>query len=243
MKRQTRPHPGRRLPSTVAGARVSHPTALFPWRARGRRVVRPCRGEILARTGLLLAIILAGCAPVPRFGPPPTVGPPYFPPPEPVWVVLDPKLYGYADSTAVGSTHRPTEARPARARAGRTGPDEDPIASRGTDVVDSPGASPGRATIPEPIPEVTPRLAPGIAIDLPPADVVRLERAARRNLAAADSLVRIADRRSATGTRRDKAETAVGLMAQAREALARGDARAAANLAYKARLLAAEAGR
>ena len=135
MKRQTRPHPGRRLPSTVAGARVSHPTALFPWRARGRRVVRPCRGEILARTGLLLAIILAGCAPVPRFGPPPTVGPPYFPPPEPVWVVLDPKLYGYADSTAVGSTHRPTEARPARARArptrSRRGSDRSPRNRRG----------------------------------------------------------------------------------------------------------------
>lgn len=242
MKRPSRSHWRWCRASTEARPRTGHGAALSPWRARDRGIVRPFRRETFVLTGTLLAIILAGCAPVPRFGPSPTVGPPYFPPPEPVWVVLDPKLYGDADSTAVASTHSPPVAQPTRSRAGRPGPDEEPIASRGSDVADLPGTSPGQATISE-APPVTPRLAPGIAIDLPPADLARLERAARRNLAAADSLVRIAERRSVAGARRDKAETAVGLMAQAREALARGDARAAANLAYKARLLAAEAGR
>lgn len=190
---------------------------------------------------LVLLAVAAGCAPVPQFGPAPTVGPPYIPPPEPVWVVLDPGFYPEPDTTAAPAPQRAPASSP-RLPARQPGPDIDPIAS-GDGATAPPPATSGESIAAAPASRSAGRASGAIAIDLPPADQARLDRAARRNLAAADSLVRLAGPRATAALRREKLETAIGLMAQARDALARGDARAAANLAYKARLLAAESAR
>jgi hypothetical protein len=83
-------------------------------------------------------------------------------------------------------------------------------------------------------------IAPAVSVDLPASARARLEAEARRNMAAADSLAADLGRHHLPAHDREKLDTAHGLVRQAREALRRGDLQAAANLAHKARLLAAE---
>ncbi len=67
-----------------------------------------------------------------------------------------------------------------------------------------------------------------------------MERTALRDIALADSLARRSALRALPQAQRDKLETSLGLVQQAREALARGDVTGASNLAYKARVIAEE---
>jgi hypothetical protein len=185
-----------------------------------------------------------GCALLPQPGPRPTVGPPYIPPPEPVWVVIDPALLASsapgventaeAGPSAPGTSDRSTEApavRPPGLEARESLPP--PMEAEGTDpetarnTADSVHAVAARAAL--------------VSIDLDPEDQARLTRVARRNLAAADSLTRLAGARVPSPRNPAKLAAAQGLARQAQEAMQRNDIRAAANLAYKARLLAAEA--
>jgi hypothetical protein len=197
--------------------------------------------KLLAMTWLILG---TGCALLPQPGPRPTVGPPYIPPPEPVWVVIDPALLA---SSSPGNESVAKTRPPAQRTSGHTvempavgpqGPEAreslpPPTGSEGTDLetarntADSVHAVAARAAM--------------ISIDLDPEDQARLTTVARRNLAAADSLTRLAGPRVPSTRNPAKLAAAQGLTRQAREAMQRGDIRAAANLAYKARLLAAEA--
>ncbi len=197
--------------------------------------------RLLAMTCLIFG---TGCALLPQPGPPPTVGPPYIPPPEPVWVVIDPALLATptpgAESTAEARPSAPeTSGRSTEAPAVRPpGPEAreslpPPIGAEGTNsetvqnTADSVHAVAVRAAM--------------VSIDLGPEDQARLTSVARRNLAAADSLTRLAGARAPSPRNPAKLAAAQGLVRQAQEAMQRGDIRAAANLAYKARLLAAEA--
>jgi hypothetical protein len=197
--------------------------------------------RLLAMTCLIFG---TGCALLPQPGSRPTVGPPYIPPPEPVWVVIDPALLASptpgtentaeARPSALGTSGRSTEAPVLRP----TGPEAreplpPPLGTDGTNpetaqkTADSVHAVAARAAM--------------VSIDLDPEDQARLTRVARRNLAAADSLARLAGARVPSPRNPAKLAAAQGLVRQAQEAMQRGDIRAAANLAYKARLLAAEA--
>ncbi len=197
--------------------------------------------RLLAVTSLIAS---TGCALVPQPGPRPTVGPAYIPPPEPVWVVIDPALL----TSTAPDPESPDPVRPSPPERTRrtsrasevsppvsdprgpvfppTGPDE-PVFAEPRDTADSIRAVAARAAL--------------VSIDLNSEDQARLTRAARRNLADADSLAGLAGARLPAPRNPIKLATAQGLIRQAREALLRGDSRAAANLAYKARLLAAEA--
>ena len=183
---------------------------------------------------LVAGLLISGCGLMPKLGRQPTAGPPYIPPPEPVWVVLDPAFYANTDTMA---TAEPRSAGVRVRPSGRT--------ARSPAVAEPPPAP----VLPEPAPADTaaaPAPAPpalSIQVDLPAEEGRELEDAARHNLAAADSLARAARDHPLEERDREKVETALGLLRQAQEALARGDLRAAANLAYKARLLAAEAAR
>jgi hypothetical protein len=197
--------------------------------------------RILAMTCLLLG---TGCALRPQLGPPPMVGPPYLPPPEPVWVVIDPALFASSDSTAETAT----EARPRAPVAGErtsSGPAVRPPSPEAREPLPPP-IDPGGAVVKaehEPADSIRAVAARAalVSIDLDPEDQSRLALAARRNLSAADSLARLAGARGPSPRNPDKLSAARGLIRQAQEAMLRGDIRAAANLAYKARLLAAEA--
>jgi hypothetical protein len=197
--------------------------------------------RLLAITCLILG---TGCALLPHPGPRPAVGPPYIPPPEPVWVVIDPALLATptpgADNTAEArpsapeTSERSTEAPAVHAQGAEARePLPRPVGAEGTDpdivrnAADSVHAVAARAAM--------------VSIDLDPEDQARLTGVARRNLAAADSLTRLAGARVPSPRNPTKLAAAQGLASQAREAMQRGDIRAAANLAYKARLLAAEA--
>ena len=188
---------------------------------------------------LILAWISSGCALVPKLGPPPHVGPPYIPPPEPVWVVLDPALFQSPDSTRPAA---PTRRSPSRARPTDIGPSPNPSepSAATTSAPPTSGGLPDASLAGAPD---APGTAPALSIDLPSSDRWQLSDAAHRNLSAADSLSRGAERTRLSPRDRAKLENARGLMRQAEEALTRGDLRAAANLAYKARLLAAEVAR
>mgnify|MGYP001434097260 CR=1 FL=1 len=197
--------------------------------------------RLLAMTCLIFG---SGCALLPQPGPRPTVGPPYIPPPEPVWVVIDPALLAtrtpaventaQAPPSAPGRSGPSTEAPAARPRGPEArGSLPPPIGAEGTNAdavqnhADSIHAVAARAAL--------------VSIDLDPEDQARLTVVAQRNLAAADSLARLAGARAPSPRNPAKLAAAHGLVRQAREAMRRGDIRAAANLAYKARLLAAEA--
>jgi hypothetical protein len=197
--------------------------------------------KLLAIACLLLG---TGCALIPQPGPRPTVGPPYLPPPDPVWVVIDPALLAAsapasADSSEArtptpGPDERHTGAAPARSLNSET---------RGalTPGLGAEEAGPDSARAMADSVHVVASRAALVSIDLDPEDQARLTRVARRNLAAADSLTRLAGARALSSRNPAKLAAAQGLVRQAQEAMLRGDIRAAANLAYKARLLAAEA--
>jgi len=233
---------------------------------RRRRPARRSLDICTLVSGVLL-LAASGCSLAPRLGPPPSVGPPYIPPPEPVWVVLDPAFYASTD-TLPGPSRTRAAARPRRASAGTPGPESGletgspagPAAGRSGGpepaLTEGPGATPQATDATRRVPDAGPHGglagtgatnaggtaadARAILVDLPAADRRELERAARRNLAAADSLARGAQYRALGPLDREKLETSLGLVRQAEDALRRGDLRAAANLAYKARLLAAE---
>jgi hypothetical protein len=196
----------------------------------------------------LLAIVClifgTGCALLPQPGPRPTVGPPYIPPPEPVWVVIDPALLA---SSAPGDEITAKTRPSAQGTSGHTaetpavrprdpGLHESLPPPAGTEGAD-PDAEHNAA---DSVHAVAARAAM-ISIDLDPEDQARLTSVARRNLAAADSLTRLAGARVPSPRNPAKLAAAQGLARQARETMQRGDIRAAANLAYKARLLAGEA--
>jgi hypothetical protein len=197
--------------------------------------------RFLAMTCLLLG---TGCALRPQPGPRPMVGPPYLPPPEPVWVVIDPALFAPPDSTAETTT----EARPRAPVAGEHTSSEPAVRPPNPEAHEPlpPPIDTGRAVVkPEREPADSIRAVAAraalVSIDLDPEDQSRLALAARRNLSAADSLARLAGARVPSPRDPDKLSAARGLIRQAQETMLRGDIRAAANLAYKARLLAAEA--
>jgi hypothetical protein len=149
--------------------------------------------------------------------------------------VLDPALFYAADtSRAEGTTRRPRRpVSPAEASPPQVG-------DTGNEPAWDPGL-PEAGSPPAPAGADTPSVArPALSVDLPAADRRQLEDAAGRNISAADSLARAAEVRPLPPQDRAKLANALGLVRQAQEALARGDLRAAANLAYKARLLAAE---
>ena len=168
------------------------------------------------------------------------MGPPYIPPPEPVWVVIDPALLAPPDSAVATGAERagprggPEEAalRRRAVPAGAANPSLFPCARETADpnretpehlirfMPSTPGRPWSRSIW---IPKIGPS-SPGGPAESP----------------AADSLARLAGDRVPSPRKPDKLDTAQGLMRQAREAIQRGDIRAAANLAYKARLLAAE---
>lgn len=189
-------------------------------------------------------ILSTGCSLLPQPGPRPTMGPPYFPPPEPVWVVIDPALFASPDSSAAALA----EAKPGT--AGRSGPSSSAPAVRlpGPEVSESlppptgpEGAAVGMGQNPADSIRAVAARAALVSVDLDPEEQARLTQAARRNLSAADSLARLAEARIPSPRNPDKLAAAQGLIRQAQDAMQRGDIRAAANLAYKARLLAAEA--
>jgi hypothetical protein len=198
---------------------------------------------------LVLGVLLlgTGCVLVPHPGPRPTVGPPYIPPPEPVWVVIDPALFAAPDTIAAATA----EARPrtpAPAGSSTTPPATRPRGPETRDILPGnpppvtpagPDATQNRA---DSVLAVAARAAL-VSVDLDAEDQSRLTQAARRNLSAADSLARLAGARAPSQRNPEKLAAAQGLIRQAQEALQAGDIRAAANLAYKARLLAAEAQR
>jgi hypothetical protein len=156
-------------------------------------------------------------------------------------VVIDPALLAAPDSSAATAEKVPPAPRTSRGREpapvdhppgpGSRDPypitTEDRRTAAGSSLVDSVRAAEARAAL--------------ISIDLDPSDRARLSWAAKKNLSAADSLAKLAGARPLSPQNREKLATAQGLMRQAREAVERGDIHAAANLSYKARLLAAEA--
>ena len=185
-----------------------------------------------------------GCALLPQPGPRPTVGPPYIPPPEPVWVVIDPALLATptpaAENTAkAGPSARGTSGHSIEAPAIHP---QDPKAHESLlPPTGAEGTDPETAqNTADSVHAVAVRAAM-VSIDLDPEDQARLAGVAGRNLAAADSLTRLAGARVPSPRNPAKLAAAQGLVRQAREAMQRGDIRAAANLAYKGRLLAAEA--
>jgi hypothetical protein len=192
---------------------------------------------------MIWLFIGTGCALLPQPGPRPTVGPPYIPPPEPVWVVIDPAL--------LASSAPAVEAAAAtRLPAPEAGERSIPAPATRPPGADTPGSLfppiGGEAGGPETVRNTADSIhavaarAALVSVDLDPEDQARLTLAARRNLSAADSLTRLAGARSSPRNS-VKLAAAQGLVRQAREAMQRDDIRAAANLAYKARLLAAEA--
>lgn len=197
--------------------------------------------RLLAMTCLIFG---TGCALLPQPGPRPTVGPPYIPPPEPVWVVIDPALLASSPEgtksaaptrpSGPGTNGRSTEVPVVRPPGPETRESLPPPAGPPGTTSATPGSSADSA-------HAVAARAAMISIDLDPEDRARLTRVARRNLAAADSLARLASARIPSPRNPAKLATAQGLVRQAQEAMQRGDVRAAANLAYKARLLAAEA--
>lgn len=155
-------------------------------------------------------------------------------------MVLDPALLQAARDSVPGPERAPRP--PARHRSS-AGPIDLPEEA-GPEIVVLPQGAPPGGTISGPtVAETTAAVTPRLLVDLPATDRRQLDDAARRNLAAADSLARHAGRLPLPLRDREKLENALGLVRQAREALRRGDLRAAANLAYKARLLAGEVAR
>ena len=185
-----------------------------------------------------LALCLSGCALLPRLGPPPQVGPPYIPPPEPVWVVLDPALF----QTRVDSSATPSEQTRAVSRRHAIGSTQMPADQANADSLPS-STRAALDTLSAETPEGETTAAHALSVDLPAADRRQLQAAAHHNLTAADSLARGVEGRVLSARDRVKLENALGLVRQAEDALRRGDLRAAANLAYKARLLAGEVAR
>jgi hypothetical protein len=216
----------------------------------------------IRRTALLGAAVAlvatGGCSLLPQFGPPPAVGPPYMPTAsaseDSSAVVLS-----SADSavTAVnkafqgrvkpGTTVYPDEhsTHPGAAgasaglpaatshRSGHKGGALEPDSSAATDTT---GISQSADSI-------GPSVPPALSVDMPALAQEQLEIQARANSAWADSTATVQARRALAPSDRDKLETAFGLSKQSREAMERGDLQAAANLAYKARLLVEEVAR
>ncbi len=129
-----------------------------------------------------------------------------------------------------GETPRRPVRRPVRKPPAE--PDE-PRAGAGADT-----SCPGLPSISAPYDSVAD--STGISIDLPGRIRSELEEKAKADLAAADALTTQYETRQLQSRDREKLETALGLIAQARAALAGGQTQSAANLAYKARLLAQE---
>jgi hypothetical protein len=189
----------------------------------------------------------SGCALWPRFGPPPMVGPPLL------------RSGAQADSAATAAMSADSaaaalnEAMTARLKTGKTiyvGDDNPtntstpPPARPRAPKRSSETAADSSAEVVAPADTISAAPAtdvPALSVDLPASDRSKLEGEARANAAWADSTARVLTLRpQLDGRDRDKLETAFGLVTQSREALDRGDVQAAANLAYKAKLLVEE---
>jgi hypothetical protein len=201
--------------------------------------------------GLCLVLILS-CVPLPQIGPPPMVGPPTPPKPAPV---VEQNAAALPDTTIRGSEADSAAAELNRIMLlrGRNGPPPEmvtpvPVAQADTSRATRDAAAGGTpATAPPDTEDLAvgssrppERTNPEVSVDLPAPDRFKLRNTALADIAVADSLVRTSALRPMPGRERDKLETALGLTRQARDAIERGDLQAAANLAYKARLLAAE---
>jgi hypothetical protein len=192
----------------------------------------------------VLILLSAGCALWPRFGPPPAVGPPHIQGP------------ADADTTALTRTAADSaaddlnQAMLERLRSGKTlyvGEDRarHPAAPKrprrtGSSASDSTASLLSDSTASGAKDSVSTPHPAALSVGLPAPDRGPLELQARSDIGWADSTVAIQRSRMLAGRDRDKLETASGLAKQAREALERGDIPAAANLAYKARLLIEE---
>lgn len=211
---------------------------------------------------LLLATSAGGCLPLPDPGPSPTVGPSPSGQPsqhleegvaavprdtlrrDPV-VRPWPMVFGPVEATPLprptqpATPQPPGEAADSAAIAAYIATADSAAAAAYLAALDSTAAGAGDSpdttavTMPQPAP-------PEIAVDLPPSSRMRMERTALRDIALADSLARRSALRTLPQVQRDKLETSLGLVQQARDALARGDVAGAANLAYKGRLIAEE---
>lgn len=216
-----------------------------------------------AAVWFLLAALSAGCLPVPNPGPPPTVGPsPALR--KPVQETDAVSVAAVQDTVRRDPVIRPwpmvfgpVEATPLPRQTRRAGPDDIRATSDSASAADS-VARAGSPSDPasaaagdsqaagvhdtlDPAAASTLRPAPPeVAVDLPPSARLRMERTALRDIALADSLTRRSALRTLPQNQRDKLETSLGLIEQAREALVRGDVPGAANLAFKARLIAEE---
>jgi hypothetical protein len=206
------------------------------------RPPRSCRRAALACLPLLFA---GGCALTPELGPPPAIGPP---PPLMTEAQVDSlqNTRAAADSAAAALNRLirlrypdgviPTRTLESVTRTGRSAPPESlPATSPGAGAAASADSSASSDSA-----RVELNGPPAITVDLPPRELSRLAGAARTYLAWADSMAQDAALRPLPERERDKLETALGLVRQGREALQRGDVRAAANLGYKARLLVEE---
>jgi DNA-binding XRE family transcriptional regulator len=192
-----------------------------------------------ALSPLALLALCAGCALWPRFGPPPTVGPPYI------------RSAAEADSTTFARTAADSaaddlnQAMLGRLASGKTlYVGEEP--ARHPQAPKSHAARHASAEAADSIDSGADTLSaetPAVSVDLPNSARQQLEAKARSDIAWADSAAKIQATRQLAGHDRDKLETAIGLTQQAREAMERGDLPAAANLAYKARLLIEEVAR
>jgi hypothetical protein len=202
--------------------------------------------------GALLLVALS-CVSMPRLGPPPQIGPPA---PVGLTSTAAPDAGAPADTTLLSSEADSAAAelnRVMRLR-GQNGPPPEMVTPVPVAPSDTSRSAPGPATDPGTAPTGTSAEpgaltppdptgdgeAPSVSVDLPVLDRTKLKNTALSDMAEADSLVRSAALRVLPARERDKLETALGLTRQARDAATRGDLQAAANLAYKAKLLAAE---
>jgi hypothetical protein len=219
------------------------------------------RQQVLRTFVLSSLLLVSGCVYWPQFGPPPPVGPPYV---KSTVVAVDSltTTYSSADSAAAelnrlwlqryrnGIAPLPPEEPPRRSAAG----DSSPASTEGpAETAGAPDAAGGAAQESgTPAAEASADSlsaarsqdqGPGVSLELPVQDRRKLEFIARNDMAVADSLVQITALRTLPASERDKLETSLGLIKQGRDALTREDLQAAANLAYKARLLAEEVAR